>query len=146
VRHRPPGAEHEGDAPDLAAEIAGIVGSGRVQASYGADERLRDHHGAARLVSIGLINSDLPDRESTEVERVLGTIAGAAAEWLRRREILTPGTLVSIELAREVDLWLVSWSRGRGAAATGSGPTAVRPRPSPTRRATSRSLRASRIH
>ncbi len=45
---------------------------------------------------------------------MLGTIARAAAEWLRRREILTPGTLVSIELAREVDLWLVSWSRGRG--------------------------------
>ena len=108
------GAEHEGDAPDLAGEIARIVGRGTVRASYGADKRLRELQGAARLISIGVINSDLGDRERPEIERVLDAIADAAVEWLRRREILTPGTLISIQLAREVDLRLVSWGWGTG--------------------------------
>jgi hypothetical protein len=110
----PRGTEYEGDAPDLAQQISRIVGSGRVRASYGADARLGERHGAEQLVSVGIMNSDLGDRDSVAVERVLGLIAAATAEWLRQRGILTPGTLISIGLAREVDLRLVSWSWGTG--------------------------------
>ena len=108
------GAEHEGDAPDLARDVSRIVGSGHAHASYGADERLREIYGATHLISIGVINSNLGERDRGEIDRTFATIADAAAGWLRRRDVLIPGTLVSIHLVRETDLRLVSWSRSTG--------------------------------
>jgi hypothetical protein len=106
--------EYDTDAADLADEVARIVGSGTVRASYGSGERLRESHGVARLVSIAVTNPDLAHRTSDDVDGVLARIAHAAAAWLRGRTLLVPGTLISIHLVREVDLVLVSWARGFG--------------------------------
>jgi hypothetical protein len=106
--------DYDTDAADLADEIGRIVGSGRVRAVYASGERLPETYGTARLVSVGVMNSDLLERGRAATEEVYGRIADAAAAWLRRRGLLVPGTLISIGLGHEVDLVLVSWARGTG--------------------------------
>lgn len=106
--------EYGADAPDLAEEVTRIVGSGQARASYGSGDSLRESHGAARLVTIGVVNSDLAERAPAEVDEVFARLADAATAWLRRRELLVRGTLISIGLVREVDLVVVSWGRGTG--------------------------------
>ena len=110
-------SERDLDASDLARQVERIVGDGRVRAHYTGDQRLENVHDASRILSIAVLNSNLPRRPPLEVDAVYARVAEAGAAWLRQGGLLTAGTLVSIRCVREIDLVLVSWAWGAGGRA-----------------------------
>jgi hypothetical protein len=105
------------DASDLAREVQSMISRGYTRASYVVADYAREQNGARQVLFVGLVNGGVEDRHPSEREDVLTRIGRAAVVWLRTRSLLAPGTLISISLSREVDLWFVSWSRGRGGRA-----------------------------
>lgn len=95
------------EADDLAAELSELTGSGRVPASYASGPSV-EKYGAPHLLSIALINSKFNRCSSDEVGALAEHLAAAGCAWLGRNALVKPSTMISIQLARETDLLLVS--------------------------------------
>ncbi len=106
--------EPEITSTDLVEQIAALVGSGQVRCEYVTGEWVRQAHGAPRMLSIALTNSDVPHWPAPKRDVVLARVAGAGVDWLRRRQRPAGGTLVSIALVRKIDLRIISWTWGVG--------------------------------
>ncbi len=102
-------------ASDLEAEIGVLTaGTGRTRADYLAGDWVVRQHGTRWLLSIGLVNSGVQRWRTEDRDAVLHHVAETGARWLQERSLLLPGTLISIQLLREVDLRVFSWSWGVG--------------------------------
>ena len=88
--------------------------TGRTRADYLAGDSVVRQHGTRWLLSIGLVNSGIQRWRADDRDAVLRHVAETGARWLEERTLLVPGTLISVQLLREVDLRVFSWGWGVG--------------------------------